>query len=81
MEVQFTPDIQARLDRLADETGFTTDQFVKDALPGYLDELDKTRQMLDARYDEIKSGRVTLIPGDVAYARLMDSIEARRRKS
>lgn len=34
--------------------------------------------MLDRRYDEIESGKVRLIPGVEAFARLRANIEARR---
>jgi predicted DNA-binding protein len=34
MEVQFTPEIQARLDELANETGHSKDEFVQDAMAG-----------------------------------------------
>jgi len=78
MEVQFLAEIQARLDRLANETGRATDQFVQDAMPGYLDELERTREMLDSRYDDIKSGRVQPIDGEEAFARLREKSEARR---
>jgi predicted DNA-binding protein len=78
MEVQFSPEIQARLDRLANETGRAKDQLVQDAMPGYLDELEQTREMLDSRYDDIKSGRVQPIDGEEAFARLREKSEARR---
>ena len=78
MEIQFSPEIQARLDRLANETGRAKDQFVQDAMPGYLDELERTREMLDSRYDDIKSGRVKTIAGEEAFARLREKSEARR---
>ena len=78
MEVQFSPEIQARLDRLANETGRAKDQFVQDAMPGYLDELEQTREMLDSRYDDIKSGRVQPIDGEEAFARLREKSEAQQ---
>jgi hypothetical protein len=31
---------------------------------GYFDEMKQTRQMLNSRYDDMKSGRVKAIPGD-----------------
>lgn len=80
MEVQLTPDIQARLDRLADETGRTKDEFVQDAMAGYFDELVETRAMLDNRYDDIKSGKVKLIPGDEVVARLRERSAAYRQR-
>jgi len=71
MEVHFTPEIQARLDRLAAESGRSKDELVQDAMPGYLDELERTRGMLDSRYDDLKSGKVTPIDGEEAFQRLM----------
>lgn len=80
MEVQLTPGIQARLDRLSDETGRTKDEFVQDAMAGYLDELAETRAMVDNRYDDIKSGKVKLIPGDEVVARLREKSAAFRQR-
>jgi predicted DNA-binding protein len=71
MEVHFTPEIQARLDRLAAESGRSKDELVRDAMPGYLDELERTRGMLDSRYDDVKSGKVKLIDGEEAFQRLI----------
>ena len=70
MEVHFTPDIQARLDRLAAESGRAKDELVQDAMPGYLDELEQTRGMLDSRYDDLKSGRVKPISGEAFFESL-----------
>lgn len=44
------------------------------------DELAETRDLLDRRYDEIESGKVKLIPGEEAFARLRARSEARRLK-
>jgi len=78
MEVHFIPEIQARIDRLASESGRAKDEFVQDAMPGSLDELERTREMIDSRYDDIKSGRVKPIDGEEAFARLREKSEARR---
>ena len=78
MEVHFTPEIQARLDRLATETGRAKDEFVQDAMPGYLDELESARGMLDSRYDDLKSGKVKPISGEEVIARLREKSAARR---
>jgi hypothetical protein len=64
MEVNFAPDLQARIDRLAVETGRAPEKLVKDAMAGYVAELVQTREMLDSRYDGLKSGRVKPIPVD-----------------
>jgi len=70
MEVHFSPDLQAKLDKLATETGRAKDELVQDAMASYLDELTQVRGMLESRYDEIKSGKVKLIDGEEAFARL-----------
>jgi predicted DNA-binding protein len=76
MEVHFTSEIQARLDRLAAESGRAKDELVQDAMPGYLDELERTRGMLDTRYDDLKSGKVKPIDGEEAFQRLMQKTAA-----
>lgn len=78
MEVQFEPDVQAKLDQLALESGRSAAEFVKDAVTGYVDELAGTRALLNSRYDDIKSGKVKLIDGEEAFARLHERIDARR---
>jgi len=80
MEVQFEPEVQAKLERMARESGRAAVELVQDAVAGYVDELAGTRAMLDSRYDDIKSGRVKLIPGDEVFARLREKSEARRAK-
>ena len=78
MEVQFSPDIEAKLDRLAAETGCPKEEVVQDAMAGYFDELAELRQELDARYDDFKSGKVKAIDGVEVFARLRSKYEARR---
>lgn len=78
MEVQFEPALQAKLERIARESGRPAADLVHDAVAGYVDELAETRQMLDSRYDDIKSGKVKLIDGEEAFARLHERIDARR---
>jgi predicted transcriptional regulator len=79
MEVHFTPDLEKKLNDLAAQSGRSTDELVQDAVAGMVDELAETREMLDRRYDDIKSGNVKLIPGEEAFARLREKIDARRR--
>ncbi len=76
MEVHFTPELQQKLNDLAALTGRPTSELVQDAVAGLVDELATTRDMLDSRYDDIKSGRVTLIDGEEAFARLMAETDA-----
>jgi predicted DNA-binding protein len=70
--------VQAKLDRLVTETGRPADEFVQDAMAGYVDELADVRATLDNRYDDLKSGRVRLIGGDEVIARLRAKSVARR---
>ena len=81
MEVHFTPDVQAKLDRLAIDTGRPADELLEDALAGYFDELAETREMLDSRYDDLKSGRVKPISGDEVKERLRARSSARAEHS
>lgn len=57
MEVHLTPDLEAKLNQLSAETGRAKEALVQDAMAGYLAELSQVRDTLDARYDDIKSGR------------------------
>jgi hypothetical protein len=67
MEVNFAPDLQAKIDQLVSETGCTPDKLIEDALAGYVAELARTREMLDSRYDDLKSGRVKAIDGEAFF--------------
>ena len=78
MEVHLKPETEMRIQELASKTGRSPDELVEDAMAGYLAELAQTRTMLDGRYDEIKSGRVELIDGEEAFARLRRKGEDRR---
>ena len=78
MEVHFKPEVQAKLDQMALESGRPSGELVEDAVIGYFDELAFTRQTLDRRYDDLESGRVKLIPGDEVFARLRARSAARR---
>jgi len=78
MELHLTPDLAAQLDRLATETGRPKDELVQDAMAGYFAELSQARQMLDTRYDEIKSGRVKPVDGEEAFSQLRQKSLARR---
>lgn len=78
MEVNFTPDIEAKLDQLATQTGRAKDEFVLDAMAGYFDDLAQLHETLNSRYDDIKSGKVKLIPGEEIEAYFRDLSVARR---
>ena len=79
MEVHFNPDLQAKLDKLATETGRPPGELVEDVVAGYFDELVQTRDMLNSRYDDLKSGRVKPIPGDEVEAYFREKTAAARR--
>ena len=81
MEVQFEPDVQAKLDQMARESGRAAAELVRDVVAGYFDELAGTREMLNSRYDDMQSGNVKLIPGNEVFARLREKSEALRAKS
>ena len=79
MEVQFTPDVQAKLDQMARDTG-RSDGLVQYAVMGFFDELAFTREMLERRYRDLEAGRVQPIDGEEAYRRLMAKTEERRHR-
>jgi predicted transcriptional regulator len=64
MEVRLNTDLEAKLDQLALETGRPAGELVEDAIAGYLDEYLQAREMLNRRYDGLKSGRVKPIDGE-----------------
>jgi hypothetical protein len=72
------PELEKQLAAAAAQAGRTADDLAQDAIAGYLAELAETREMLDSRYDDLKSGRVKLIPGEEVFARLRGKSEARR---
>jgi len=78
MEVHFKPETESRLAELASKSGRATDDLVEDALAGYLAEVAEVREMLDGRYDEIKSGRVKPIEGEAAFETLRSKRKDRR---
>ena len=80
MEVHFKPDVQAKLEQMARESGRPSNQLVEDAVVGYFDELAHAREMLDRRFDDLESGRVKPIDGEEAYRRLMEKTEAQRQR-
>lgn len=54
MEVHLNPDLQAKLNKLATESGRSTDELVEGAIVAYVDELAQTRDMLNSRYDDLR---------------------------
>jgi predicted DNA-binding protein len=82
MEVHFKPETESRLAELASRSGRTADDLVEDALAGYLAEVAGVREMLDGRYDEIKSGQIKPVDGEAFFASLChreDELLAKRK--
>jgi hypothetical protein len=78
--VHFTLDVEKKLNELAAQSGRGTDELFEDALTAYFDELSPARDMLDSRYDDLKSGRVKPIDGEEGFARRKAKTEARRSR-
>jgi predicted transcriptional regulator len=80
MEVRLAPEVENKLRNLATESGRGTDELVEDALAIFLDEVAQTRDMLNSRYDDLKSGRAKPIDGEEAFSRLRANTEAQRNR-
>jgi Arc/MetJ-type ribon-helix-helix transcriptional regulator len=74
IELHFTPDVERKLDDLAAQNGRRTDDLLRDALAAYFDESVQTREVLNRRYDERKSGNLEAVDGEEAFARLKAKI-------
>jgi predicted DNA-binding protein len=70
MELHLTPETESRIVELATKSGRPAGELVEDAMAGYLEEITKTRLMLDARYDDVKNGRVQAIDGEEFFEAL-----------
>jgi|GEM_PF-2567329 len=82
MQMQLTnPDIQAKLEQWATQTGRPAEELVEDVMAGYFDELAEVRQTLDTRYDDVKSGKVKLIPIEEVRAHFRAKSDARRSRN
>lgn len=81
MEVHFTPETEKKLNDLAELNGRGSPaELVQNVVEGYFAEEFEVRQMLDSRYDDLKSGRVKPVPGEEAFARLRAKSEAHKTK-
>ena len=80
MEVHFKPEVQAKLEQLARESGRPSDELIEDAVIGYFDELAHAREMIDRRFDEMESGMVTPLDGEEVFQRLMENTKAQRER-
>ncbi len=80
MEVHFRPETESRLQEIARKSGRAPNDLIEDALAGYLQELAQVREMLDGRYDDLRSGRVKPVDGEEAFASLRRKSEKRRAR-
>ena len=65
IEVHFTAETEKKLKNLTKKSGRgSADKLMQVLVEGYIDELAQAREMLNSRYDDLKSGKVKLIPGD-----------------
>jgi predicted DNA-binding protein len=83
MEVHFTSETEKKLEDLAVQSGRrNADELVQNVIEGYFDELSRTREMLNGRYDDLKNGKVKPLTGDEmeAYFREKSAV-ARRSQS
>jgi hypothetical protein len=78
MAVHLKPETESRLRELAATTGRAPEELVEDARAGYLAELAQVRNILDGRYDDIKSDRVETLDGEEAFDLLRRKSEERR---
>ena len=67
MDVHFRPETESRVQELADKTGRAPNDLIEDAMAGYLQELGEVREMLENRYDDLKSGRIKPVDGEKAF--------------
>ena len=81
MKVHFTPELEEKLNELAANTGRSADELVQDVVAGYVDELTGAREMLDGRYDDLKSGRAKPIDGEAFFAQLRRREDERLKHS
>jgi predicted DNA-binding protein len=79
MEVHFTPETEKKLKDLSAQSGRGADEVLQDALAGYFEEVMQTREILNSRYDDLKSGRVKPIPGNEVEAYFREKSTAARR--
>ena len=81
MKLRLSPHTESRLQELSVKTGRAPDDLVEDAMAGYLRELTDARELLDSRYDELKSGGVQPLDGDEALSRLRQKSKGDSRRA
>lgn len=79
MELRLEPELAAKVEELAAQTGRPAGELIEDAISAYFTEIEEIRATLDRRYDEIVSGKVKGVGGDDARRILEERIAARQR--
>lgn len=78
MEIHLPPEVQAKLEQMARDTGRSSEELLEDAVIGLYDELAFTRETLGRRCEDLESGRVKAIPGEEAFANIRVKSAARQ---
>ncbi len=79
MEVHLSAETERKLKDLSAQSGRGTDDLVEDANAGYFEEARQVREMLNSRYDDLKSGRLKPISGEKVEAHFREKSAAARR--
>jgi hypothetical protein len=70
--------LEAKVERWVSETGGAAEELITELMAAFFEELERTRETLGSRYDDIKRGRVKLAPGKDVIARLRERSAAYR---
>jgi hypothetical protein len=62
------PELLAKVEQWVNDTGRPAEELVEDAMAGYFEELARASETLNSRYDDIKNGKVKMIPGEEVKA-------------
>ncbi len=78
MSIEIKPAQEAKIDNLAATTGRDKADIIEEVIESYFAELEGVRELLDRRYDDIKSGRVEPLAGEEVFDRLRRRTTKRR---
>jgi hypothetical protein len=70
MEVHFAPELQAKIDQLVVDSGCPVEELIGYAMEAYIADLAQAREMLESRYDDLKSGKVKPVDGEAFFESL-----------
>jgi predicted DNA-binding protein len=78
MAIHITPEHEARINELAQQTGRENAEVLGEVIDSYFEELARINATLNRRYDESTSGQVKPISGEEVFERLRRKSEERR---